>query len=356
MTGVSKIYFILAAAMMAMAVSCAKGIGPDVPVPDDAGDKIAFYMRTTTTADSKAMIEDTDALLALSPVLHVTDANDANVFTGNNAAVSYTGNGVWRSNINWTDGKEYSFYGYISSEGDGGGAVTAESTGTKVTITEPSDYKDDNDWWSDYLMSYRTSVNGSDRGLVNLMMERLTVGVELYMSTPNDETVILNKAEFQNINRTAAFNMTEHHVYVPGENTGIEMLNAWNITPGTGKNNRTGYSVNDKTIKRLPAGQTFDYGSDYKIMSFLAIPQPTYAEETGAEYEITLHLEYKVEESRNVYKSYTTDLPLRNYRPSTWSRGHKVRYYVTIDSSIGLEGNVVSWKSIDFIEGTLLPD
>lgn len=349
------IYGITAVMATAAAVSCSDMENPGQQDLTDG--RIAFYMKNPA-AGTKAVIEDIEALLALGPDLHVADANDASVFTGNNATVSYTGNGVWRSNVTWTTGKNYSFYGYISSQGTGTGtSVAANSSGTSVTITGPSEYRDDNAWWSDFLMSYRTSANGTDRGLVNLMMERLTAGVELYMSTPNDEKVTLEKAEFRNINRTSSFSMTGHHVYIPGETVGEEMLNSWSIVPGTGSGSRTAYSVSGKEVKKLEAGQKFDYGSEYRIMSFTTVPQPVHVEETGTEYNIVLYLKYTVQEDAGTSPvEYETELSLRDYRPTTWSRGHKVRYYVTIDSSVGLTGTVAAWKSIDFIEGTLLPD
>ena len=36
--------------------------------------------------------------------------------------------------------------------------------------------------WADYLMSYRVSANGSNKGLVKLDLERVTACVELYMA------------------------------------------------------------------------------------------------------------------------------------------------------------------------------
>lgn len=348
------IYGIPAILAMAVAVSCSDTIRPEQQ--DGTDSRIAFYMKTGRTG-TKGMIEDTDALLAMGPDLYVTDINDAAVFSG--TRVGFTGNGVWRSDKDWVTGKDYDFYGYITSPGNGDGtSITLNNAnGTGVTITEPSVYRDDNDWWSDYLMSYRTSANGTDRGLVNLMMERLTVGVELYMSTPNDEKVTLETAEFRNINRRATFSLTTHHVYTPGEIIGEDMLNSWHTVQETGSGNRTTYQVKDKEVRKLDAGQKFGYGSEYRIMSFLAVPQPTHVEEAGAEYNIVLYLKYTVqEEVGSTPAEYETELLLQDYRPTAWDRGHRIRYYVTIDSSVGLTGNVAAWKSIDFIEGTLLPD
>ena len=90
-------------------------------------------------------------------------------------------------------------------------------------------------------------------------------------------------------------------------------------------------------------------------MRFLTVRQPLTETVTTGVTDIVLHLEYAVEENGQTV-DYEVDMPLKNYRPTMWSIGHKVRYYVTIDSSIDLVGTVVKWNEVDFIEGTLLPD
>lgn len=335
------------------AVSCSKADTPEQP--SDTGDCIAFYVSANNTIGTKAAIDDTESLLAMSsvPYIYVTDQEQNTAF-GVNQEIRYSDNGVWRSSKQWTSGRSYQFYAYISSPGSGTKAsVSVSDNGRNVTVTEPSEYSEDLGLaaWSDYFLSYITTADGDTRGLVSLDFERVTTCVELYVSTPNSETVTIENVEFTNVNRSATFRITDHAN--SGDAVSGQMNNSWSVTTGS---LRTTYSVSDVVVKQLPAGQDFDYDTDYRVMYFLTVPQATHVEETGNEYDIYLNMTYTVKESDTSTPVYTVELPLNEYRPAMWEMGHKIRYYVSIDTSVELTGTVSAWKTVDFIEGTLLPD
>ena len=67
-----------------------------------------------------------------------------------------------------------------------------------------------------------------------------------------------------------------------------------------------------------------------------------------------LYVRYRVLENES-YNSYEAVFNLMDYSPRTWNIGHKVKYYISVDSSIELVGIIQKWEEVDFIEGVLLP-
>lgn len=332
------------------AVSCSKADTPEQP--SDTGDCIAFYVSANNTIGTKAAIDDTESLLAMSqvPSIHVTDQEQNTAF-GVDQEIIYSDNGVWRSDKEWVSGRSYQFYAYIASPDNDDLSVSVNDNGRNVTVTEPSEYSGELAAWSDYFLSYITNADGDTRGLVSLDFERVTTCVELYVSTPNSETATIKNVGFTNVNRSATFRITDHAN--SGDAVSGQMNNSWSVTTGS---SRTTYSVSDVVVKQFPAGQDFDYNTDYRVMYFLTVPQETHVEEPGNVYDICLNMTYTVKESDTSTPVYTVELPLNNYRPAMWEMGHKIRYYVSIDTSVELTGTVSAWKTVDFIEGTLLPD
>ena len=335
---VRHILHVFAVLTVSAAISCVK-TEPSSPA-EDSGENIAFYVRTP---DTRAMIEDAASLADRGLSIHVTDMRDAGTFS--NTAVAYSGNGAWRSDRYWTAGKSYEFFAYVSSPGSATGASVSSvsDNGRTVTVSQPSSYSDSPDGYSDYLLSYRVTASGSRPAPVELKLERVTTGVELYMSTPNpkDEArVILKEASFMNIVRSATFSIADHAASSSASGSS-QIMNTWRVVRGT---------------QRVTYLKNFGYDySKYGIMRFLTVRQPLTETVSTGVTDIVLHLEYAVEENGQTV-DYEVDMPLKNYRPTMWSIGHKVRYYVTIDSSIDLVGTVVKWNEVDFIEGTLLPD
>lgn len=345
--------------------SCTKAEVPDEP-ERNYDDCIAFYVKARPT---KAIIEDTDTLYKIGPNIFVTE--DLRKTDFNNTLIKYNENGVWRSNTDWADenqNMEYSFYAYTYSTGTVGQISGISSpddpvanNGKTVTITQPDSYSADNNAWADFLMSYIVSANSATRGLVNLEFERITTGVELYMSkSPAMGDVTLTDATFSGIVRSATFNLENPAVSTdPAGANG--MKNGWLISRDASKTAIYTYPSSGQTIplKKFDPSDTqdgrFTYDTQYRVMNFLTVQQPMHEELAGSTRNVKLEISYTVDEN-GTDVPYTATFDLSEFSPAVWTRGHKVRYYLSIDTSTELTGTIAKWEEVDFIESTLLPD
>lgn len=326
-------------------VSCRKTAVSAVETSENSG--IAFYVKTGMT---RASVDNTETLETLKLPLYVTDASENSPVFSDGTEILYRANGVWASSAEWNVSKDdYSFYGYVFSPGNG--SVTGAGSGnngSNITLSQPENYSTDNSVWADFLMSYRVGADGAERPMVRLELERVTTGVELYMSkSPAMSSVVLERVEFRNIAREARFSLVSHATSEtePGYNG---MKNVWSIVP-TGSVTNYEYEPGMELQTYDPAaGAPEERFSDiYRIMSFLTVQQ----EAIGRE----LYIRYKVDENGSP-SVYETVIPLGDFEPRNWYRGHKIRYYVSVDSSVELIGSIASWGEPESIEGTLLPD
>lgn len=332
--------WLLSAAITVM--SCSKH-----EISSGDGGKIAFYIKTqqAVTASSRSLIEDTDDLLKRGLPLYVTE-EFGSVFS--DTEVAYTDNGVWRSDKEWEADKEYTFYAYIASSlmtaTDTQGGITVSKNGKVVYIQQPKQYSSDTSVWADYLMSYRVGANGSAKGLVRLDMERVTACVELYVAkSDNISRVQITSISFNNVKTYASFNLANHAV--PGEQEGPDgMKNVWAVEPY--ENSVTIYERRGNIELKNYTGDRFN--SDFLQMKFLVVPQSLI---DGP----TVTINYQVNEN-DIWSDYSSTFILSDYSIKSWERGHKIRYFIGIDTSIGMEGVVEPWKSVDYIETTLLPN
>lgn len=313
------------------------------------GDKIAFYVKTqqAVSASSRALIENTGDLLGKQLPLYVTSEGAGNF---SSTAVSYTDKGVWQSDKEWQAGQDYTFYAYIASpirQGTDtqGGVSDISENGKKLTIQQPETYSTSEDAWADYLLSYRVSANGSSKGLVRLDLERVTACVELYMARSEKVgEVTIQDVTFHDVMTKASFSISYHAVSTDEENL-YGMKNQWIVA--TDEDSKTAYSRTNVNLNEYTdSSDRFD--TQYRVMRFLVVPQTLI---DGA----TLSLNYTVDEGGSSPSTYTETFQLSDYTPTSWNRGHKIRYFIGIDTSIKLEGTVAPWKSVDYIETTLLP-
>ena len=352
----------LASIALAAAVSSCTGTEPEDGVEDSCDNCIAFYVKSLPT---KAIIEDTGTLNSLKPAIYVTE--DLRKENFNNTRVNYLDNGVWRSDVDWASGNvNYSFYAYTYSVG--GGQIpernpsngTISNNGKTVTITQPDYYVAADNVWTDFLMSYMASASSSRPALVNLEFERVTTGVELYISaSPAMENVRLNSVSFSGVIHSATFNLSEPATSTDqaGSNG---MKNTWLLSRDYTKVTEYEYAPEGGLqIKEFdPSGTTdgrFTYGSEYRVMYFLTVQQPTYEEVGSTPRTVQLHISYTSEEN-GTDVPYSVTFDLSGFSPATWTRGHKIRYYLSIDTSTELKGTIAKWEEVDFIESTLLPD
>ena len=229
-------YCIVTIAAMILSQSCRK----EIIVPQDeenARDFITFYVKSTPTAATKALIEDTDDLIAQAPPIYVTDLSD-NSPAFDNESVSHSGSGIWRSDKTWNESKTYSFSAYVASPSpnstatDSRGGLTIDKNGGLVTISQPKNYSTDKNVWADYLLSYRLNVNGADRPVVALELERVTTAVELYMTrSANMVDVIVDRIEFRNVATSSRFSLdyqaTPDDTEGPGGSQGLYVTGPW---------------------------------------------------------------------------------------------------------------------------------
>ncbi len=343
----TAVYLFSTVAVLTATVSCVKN-----GFPDSEDNRIAFYVKTTPVQSPsvKSIIEDTGTLVDGRLPIYVSDGLTNPAFS--NTEVAYTKNGVWKSNVDWTD-KEYSFYAYIASPiaqptSTNGGISNILNNGSILYINQPKTYTKSEDVWADYLMSYRVKVNGADKPLVKLDFERLTSCVELYMGMGvNMSEVTVKKIEFRNVNTRAKYELKYHAV--PGDNADNSgMKNIWSVMIDDSE--VATYTYQPQTnieglLKMYDAENRFV--EDNLKMRFLTVQQDV--------MNIELYIEYQALENGK-QTDYTAVFELADYPQEIWYRGHKIRYFVGIDSSVDLEGTIEEWKTVEFIETTLLPD
>lgn len=351
-------------AFMAVLLSCDK----ESLQQEGAGDFVSFYVSDKNFADegTKAIMEDTQTLLALKPTLNVCDLaginrQDQNPIKG--LQVNFNDNyNLWRSNLTWAN-QEYEFYGYILSPGKVGNNTNGASVslvnsyqgnlGHCVDLYQPTSYIDDGAAWSDYLLSYRVSVQGKNKPLVRMEMERITSGVELYISTPEGAQAVVESITFSNVSRCMRYTIAEHAISNPNL-SGIRHKWVYQNINGA-SNTKVNYtkSANNSSSwfeVQEKAEENSRFESKFCMMRFITVPQDV----TG-----TLTVVYRVNETNQSDKTkwtqYTASFDLSQTSVTRWELGRKARYYISLDTAVDLEGVIADWVDIDYMEGTFLP-
>lgn len=347
-------------AFMAVLLSCDK----ESLQQEGAGDFVSFYVSDKNFADegTKAIMEDTQTLLALKPTLNVCDLaginrQDSNPIKG--LQVNFNDNyNLWRSNRTWAN-QEYEFYGYILSPGNANGASVSlvnsyqGNKGHCVDLYQPTSYTHNDAAWSDYLLSYRVSVQGKNKPLVRMEMERITSGVELYISTPEGAQAVVESITFSNVSRCMRYTIAEHAISNPNL-SGIRHKWVYQNINGA-SNTKVNYtrSANNSSSwfeVQEKAEENSRFESKFRMMRFLTVPQDV----TG-----TLTVVYRVNETNQSDKTkwtqYTASFDLSQTSVTRWELGRKARYYISLDTAVDLEGVIADWVDIDYMEGTFLP-
>lgn len=341
-------YIILATTVFLNTVSCGKN-----ERPGNDEDRIAFYVKASPHSgySTRSIVENTETLISGHFPIYVTDGLTNPAFSNNK--IDYTKNGVWKSNVDWQADKEYSFFAYIASPlseatQSHGGITDIGNNGVILNIQQPKTYSKSEDVWADYLMSYRVKVNGADKPLVKLDFERITSCVELYMGMGINMTEVnVTKIEFRNIAIKAKCELKYHAV--PGDNADNQgMKNVWSVA--LDESQTATYTFEPATdieskLSKYDNESRFDMNN--LKMRFLTVQQDV--------TDIELYIEYNALEN-GIYANYTATFRLADYLHPMWYRGHKTRYFIGIDSSVDLEGTIEEWKTVEFIETTLLPD
>lgn len=348
------IYIAMGSSLLAgvMNISCSK----DTPAEkEDAS--ILFHVKSqqyVVAGTSRAIVEDTEELLNLEPPIYVSDENSASGI--NNRKIDFLLAGIWRDdNLRWNNNLTYTFYGYVSlpepnqGNSSSGPYISNSQNGRYVEITQPDSYDDDPDHWADYLLSYRVSARGADRPIVNLQFERVTAGVELYITRgSNIPDAKVTRIAFSGVKRKTRMTLTNHATN--GDSPGATgMKNLWS----NATENETVAYVKQTTEPdgfQVPEFEEAKgkYHTDYRFMRFLTVPQTLGSVNT-------LEIAYQVLEN-NTWQPYDVMFSLDSYKPAEWTIGHKMRYYLNIDTSMELQAVVERWDTSNVIEGTFIPD
>lgn len=343
------LYSVLVAVLLMFLPGACDSNAPDKVTDDNS---MMFYVKqqNPSATYSRSIIEDTDDLLSKGLPIYVYD--EQSNFTGP-IEVPYYGSGVWRKdNLRWND-SEYFLYAYIKSVGTGDGtSLTITGNGQTVDIVQPNIYVDDPEIWTDYLLSYRTSADGAGRPLVQLEFERVTAGVELYVSFQKSAAYAarVTGITFSDVEYAATMNLSRHATPsdLPLDDTG--MRNDWGCQS---KGIVTDYTYGTEGTPIIING--FDgtedkYDTQYRVMRFLTIPQSL-----NSNNKLTIN--YQVQQTENgSWESYSAEFDLSEFTSSEWIIGHKTRYRMNIDISVRLEGVVEKWNTASYIEGTFLPN
>lgn len=335
------------------------------PLPQDgAEDFVSFYVSDKNFADegTKAIVEDTQKLLELQLPLRVCDLAGINSGKTDIRDKSVNFNkeyNLWRSSFTWDSSRSYEFYGYMLSAGNGSGArVSLVSSyqgnpGHCVDLYQPTSYTHDDAAWSDYLLSYRTSVQGKNKPLVRMEMERITSGVELYISTPKGAECVVESIAFTDVTRVMRYTIAEHAISNPNL-SGIRHKWVYQNISGA-SNAQVNYTrAESRSQNWFTVAQKADEDSrfdpKFRMMRFITVPQDV----TG-----TLTVVYRVNETSQTDKTkwtqYTASFDLSQTSVTRWELGRKARYYISLDTAVDLEGVIADWVDIDYMEGTFLP-
>ena len=296
------------------------------------------YVQSVESASTKAVVPDESYIKKERLSVVVNDIAASPVF--NNATIPYSDNGFWISDKNWDPSIEYSFYGYIASVGEGTDAnVTVSNKGYAVTLVQPTVYAHDENAWSDFLLSYIVKPDPKYTPIVGLQFERVTSAIEIYISKAREDKVTLSEVSISDVTNQMTYSLMSH---ANEDRTQTGYRNVWSQKAGDGK---VTYSRSESIeLSRFMAGDD-RFDQKFLIMSILTVPQKIAGR---------LSLSYSVVEN-GVLSPYTAEYDLSTLPVTELMLGHRLRYYIKIDTSVDVQAVVVPWKEVDLVEGTFLP-
>ena len=240
----------------------------------------------------------------------------------------------------WTEGSNYSFYGYAYNTMNGLTLVSGKD-GLEIEVQQPTTYNEAA--MIDYLLSYTYKVaDGAMKPIVQLHLEHAMSLVEIYVVRGNMFDARLTKMTFENIYISGLMKCTAQAIVNSGER------NVWQTTP-SGLNNAV-YTF-EPTSTTIIGDERENTGAVMKIM---CLPQQITANtKLTIEYEIN---EKVTPDSNDNWVYHKEEFYLFNYNPINYQSGHRIIYTATIDSGVNLVGAVKDWIDVDYIEGTVLPE
>ena len=254
-------------------------------------------------------------------------------------------------NMEWESNSYYTFYGFTFTSYDtSAGAeltISNQTYGRQFTVTQPASGSGEKT--IDYLLSSLVSVAPTTNyPLVPIELEhamsRVDVDVQIADAMFNGTTPLVKDIQItiSGIRRKATMLCLQPKAY------GEEGTNTWHITFDANAGTASYMTPVDNSIANIE-------GNDPGIndMSFMAVPV-TNAEMDG--YVLTLEYNNASKTTPSASMDYTYSFNLKDFSPKGWVNAHKVKYLLTIDNSIHLEGSVVDYQDVDYIESVLVPD
>jgi hypothetical protein len=92
------------------------------------------------------------------------------------------------------------------------------------------------------------------------------------------------------------------------------------------------------------------FDSKFLMMRFIAVRQSA-----AGKLKVTYRINETGTSDTNKWTIYHAEFDLSKTAVPTWEIGRKTRYYISLDTSVELEGVIAEWKYIDYVEGTFLP-
>lgn len=339
-----KILHIIFPLLPAVIAGCTKTAGME----QSGDDPIIFYSRSVFLQSStKGIVPDENMTL---PIYVTDDSGEASQFTAKEIPFN-SANSLWYDkDIKWS-AKNYTIYAYIISPGTGPDSKieikeetnSGNKTGKNFSVSQPSAYSENPQAYSDFLLSYPKTVNGADKPVVTLDFERTMSCVELYITkTRNNPVVTVTSACFGSVYTGAEYSLFQH-----GDGNSNHMKNVWIVTENTRKDYEykpaEGWHVQDKDTEDR-------FNEKYRIMQFLTPDQPL----DGMHTLTITYLASETNDSEPLENTVT--FHLKEQDVDTWAYGHRIRYYISIDTGASIEGVVDEWKNVGYIEGTFLPE
>jgi hypothetical protein len=179
-------------------------------------------------------------------------------------------------------------------------------------------------------------------------MERITTGVELYISTPEGSQAIVTEIEFTDITRSMRYTISNPAVTDPNL-SGIR--NTWVLQPiANVASPVVNYSRKGDIQVASKSESDSRFDSKFLMMRFIAVKQSAVGK-----LKVTYRINEKGSSDINNWATYYAEFDLSKTSVPTWEIGRKTRYYISLDTSVELEGVIAEWKYIDYVEGTFLP-
>lgn len=323
---------------------------------ENVGESIAFRVdcgMPAVSGETKTIAEtDGSNLSAFNVKLYCT----SNTGLANGRSMADAGNGYWfpdgnRNWATWTNA-QYTFIASAQPKNLATGTSLTVTSAQNITVKQPDTYGSASDF-VDYLLSYQYVTPGSAQPVVRL---------QLVHSMAMVQVIVVKDKSIDDV-RVTSISMNNFFNSGTGSCNGIVTYsedatepNGWNFTP-TGNREHT-YTLSSPFNTGSHTGGLAASDSEpatrYEsaaIFTAMVIPQ---------EVESKLTVDYYVNEKSRGVDNYVfhedNQFSLKkDGLPQRWDSGHRYIYVITVDTGIHLDAQIVDWKHIDYIEGTVLP-